>query len=100
MSTILFPRAAAVPMRRISLRPTTNYHRLLAAHLSSSRDTRPGQAPPQKLKSGPSRLQNPSYPAFSFRGLGANRKLKDFVIVCLTIVGTLESVFLDQICVG
>lgn len=36
---------------------------------------------------------NPSYPAFSFRGLGASPRLKYFLIACLTVLGTMESVF-------
>jgi hypothetical protein len=36
---------------------------------------------------------NPSYPAFSFRDLGANRTVKIIVIGCLAVVGTMESLF-------
>lgn len=35
---------------------------------------------------------NPSYPAFSLDDLGASRTVKVVVIVCLTVLGTLESV--------
>jgi len=32
-------------------------------------------------------------PAFSFKGLGASRAVKITVLVCLSILGTMESVF-------
>jgi hypothetical protein len=47
---------------------------------------------PQKSPGNPS-SGNPSYPAFSFEGLGANRTTKVAVIACLTVVGTIESIF-------
>lgn len=35
----------------------------------------------------------PSYPAFSLRDLGANRATKITVLVCLSILGTMETIF-------
>jgi hypothetical protein len=46
-----------------------------------------------KLQKTSSSSGNPSYPAFSFEGLGANRTIKVAVIACLTVVGTIESIF-------
>lgn len=40
---------------------------------------------------GPS--QNPSYPLFSFRDLGANRTVKIVVVVCVSVLATMESIF-------
>jgi hypothetical protein len=54
------------------------------AAFSTSKNDKPQKTPP----SG-----NPSYPAFSFEGLGANRTIKVTVIACLTVVGTIESIF-------
>jgi len=37
--------------------------------------------------------QNPSYPVFSFDGLGASRAVKITVIACVAVLGTMESTF-------
>jgi hypothetical protein len=76
--------------------PIANHHRLLLshiAHLSTTRDTKSGQTPLHKPGPGAPQPQNPPYPAFSFRDLGASRKVKFFVIACVAVVGTIESVF-------
>jgi hypothetical protein len=37
--------------------------------------------------------KEPAYSAFSFENLGTNRTTKVVVIVCLTVAGTIESIF-------
>ncbi len=89
-----FPRAS-IPVRPTTLRPIANTHTALShtACLSTSRDDSSGRAQPSEPGSGAPQPQNPSYPAFSFQGLGADRKVKVFVITFLAVVGTVESVF-------
>jgi hypothetical protein len=73
-----------------------NHHRLVLsqrARLSISKHGQLGQASPRKAESGALPQQNPSYPAFTFQSLGAGRKVKFFIIACLAVVGTIESVF-------
>jgi hypothetical protein len=55
------------------------------AAFSTSKNDKPQKTPPSP--------GNPSYPVFSFEGLGANRTIKVVVIACLTVVGTMESIF-------
>ncbi|KAI5459343.1 hypothetical protein BGZ63DRAFT_390744 [Mariannaea sp. PMI_226] len=38
-------------------------------------------------------IENPSYPAFSFEALGLSRNMKVFLIIILSIFGTLETWF-------
>jgi len=59
------------------------------AAFSTSKTDKP-QTPPSP---GSPSSGNPSYPAFSFEGLDANRTIKATVIACLTVVGTIESIF-------
>jgi hypothetical protein len=61
------------------------------ATFSTIKDDRPQKTPPSP--------GNPSYPAFSFEDLGANRTIKVAVIACLTVIGTIESI-LGQSFVG
>jgi hypothetical protein len=67
----------SIPSHRTSFLSQTTY-------LSTGKDDESKKAPPH---------QNPSFPAFSFQGLGANRTVKVVVIAALTVVGTIESVF-------
>ena len=60
------------------------------AAFSTSKNDKPQKTPPSP---GNPSSGNPSYPAFSFEGLGANRTIKVTVIACLTVVGTIESIF-------
>ncbi|MCJ1249813.1 hypothetical protein MMC30_007039 [Trapelia coarctata] len=63
------------------------------ARLSTNGVSKSTKASSGKLdpKSPPS--ENPSYPAFSFEGLGANRTVKYVVIGALSVLATMESVF-------
>lgn len=63
------------------------------ASLSTSRENRSQNLLLQKPGSNGPTPPNPSYPTFSFQDLGANRTVKVIVIVCLTVFGTLESIF-------
>jgi hypothetical protein len=53
-------------------------------------------APPKQSSAAPA-PQNPSYPTFSFKDLGANRGVKVVVVVCLTVLGTMESIFWGKV---
>lgn len=81
--TILHPRTALAP------RPSPFS---TARKLSSQ--TPPGSPPPpsdqRTKKTSPA---NPATPEFSFKGLGASRTVKTTVVVCLSILGTMETAF-------
>lgn len=63
------------------------------ARLSSSSNDASQKGVFRKPGASASPAPNPSYPAFSFQGLGANRTGKVVVIACLTVVATVESIF-------
>lgn len=48
-----------------------------------------------KVPPGPT--ENPSYPSFDFKELGASRIVKIVVIVAISIGGTMESIFWAQV---
>ncbi|MCJ1254372.1 hypothetical protein MMC24_002187 [Lignoscripta atroalba] len=80
----------------LSLAPRSAFssHR---ASLSPGTDDKSQKVPPHKQGPGAPTSQNPSYPTFSFQDLGANRTVKVVVIVCLTVLGTMESIFWVQV---
>src|SRR5271156_5244722 len=97
MHSTTFP-TTAMAMRRMAWRsiPRQYNNTLSQTALFSTRTSIYNQfqrVPPQRPGSAAPVIQNPFYPAFSFRGLGAGRKAKIFVIACLTVFGTIESVF-------
>ncbi|KAF7511318.1 hypothetical protein GJ744_004883 [Endocarpon pusillum] len=59
----------------------------------NNKDNVSQKAEPQKRQSDAASPQNPSYPAFSFDGLGASRGVKVVVIAGLTVLGTMETIF-------
>lgn len=59
-------------------------------HQSTPPKAAPAPASPRRKLDTP---ENPSYPSFSLEGLGANRSVKIVLIVCLTVLGTMESIF-------
>lgn len=63
------------------------------ANLSTGEGVKSQKAPPSNLNPKSSPSENPSYPAFSFEGLGANRTVKYVVIGALSVLGTIESIF-------
>lgn len=64
-----------------------------SACLSTSKNIASKKAPLRQPASTASPSQNPSYPAFSFQGPGANRTIKVVVVACLTVIATIESIF-------
>jgi hypothetical protein len=81
----------SLPLRSVS-RPKDSPQRF---HLSTrsgheSQKTNPHDKPTSDASSS---SQNPSYPVFSFQGLGASPTTKGVVIACLMVLGTMESIF-------
>ena len=63
------------------------------AAFSTGTDNKTQKAPPHKPASSTQVSGNPSYPAFSFKDLGASRTVKIIVIAGLSVIGTIESIF-------
>jgi len=80
----------ATPSLPLSIRFETASQK---ASLSTKEDVKPQKAPASKLDS---KSENPSYPAFSLEGLGANRTVKYVVYGALSVLGTIETVFWVQ----
>lgn len=93
----MFPRAA------LSLRHPTIVHSRTALtsrpSLSPtarklSNQTPPGSTPPPPNQNAKkTRVPDPAVPEFSFKGLSASRTVKTTVLVCLSILGTMETAF-------
>ena len=84
----------SVPSRSsvLSSAPPAKCYSQMASLSTAKRDRTPN-ARLRKPASTVSPSQNPSNAAFSFESLGANRTIKVIIIGCLTVVGTIESLF-------
>lgn len=101
MSSAPFPRAASlilqttrgtVKNRNLSLLPAQRGTFSQKTSLNT-KDNPSQKTEPHKQRSDAPSPQNPSYPAFSFDGLGASRGVKAVVIASLTVLGTMETIF-------
>lgn len=72
-----------------------SHRRHFSSHKTNptTKDHRPQELPNAKTKPAESQMPNPSYPAFSLKDLDMKRGTKFFVIACLSVLGTMETVF-------
>ena len=81
-NNLLSPHILTVYPRHHSQRPlSTQHHQQPELHPA---DHKPVQSQPN---------QNPSFQSASFKDLGATRTVKIVVLVCLGVLGTLETIF-------
>ncbi|CAM1502481.1 Fc.00g044650.m01.CDS01 [Cosmosporella sp. VM-42] len=86
--------ARKAPYSRAIIHPT----RLAASRLSFATQPVPQNKQPNKPQSPPETPSpgNPEYPAFSFEALGVSKNMKIFLMVVLSIFGTIETWFWCQ----
>ena len=63
------------------------------SRLNGNQATKGPQETHKTLGNSTPSSQNPEYPSFSLKDLGANRACKIVVLVCLSVLGTMESIF-------
>ena len=86
--------ARAIPYSRAMISPT----RLAVSRLRFTTQTALRNGQPSKTQSPPKSPNpgNPEYPAFSFEALGVSKNMRIFLIVVLSIFGTIETWFWCQ----